>query len=62
MRKPTSCESEGEHRARFRVWMKNGELGSVSSTFTCFVPLIDWDRRWQKFENGEIEFACAINS
>jgi len=24
MCKPTSCIKEGEHQARFRVWMKNG--------------------------------------
>ena len=53
MRKPTSCINEGEHPARFRVWMKNGDPQSVSSTFTCFVPMIDWERRWRKFENGD---------
>jgi hypothetical protein len=53
MRKPTSCINEREHPARFRVWMKNGDPQSVSSTFTCFVRLIDWDRRWRKFENGD---------
>jgi len=53
MRKPTSCINEGEHQARFRVWMKNGKPESVSSTFTCFVPMIDWDRRWRKFKNGD---------
>ncbi len=53
MRKPTSCVNEGEHPARFRVWIKNGSPESVSSTFTCFVPMIDWDRRWRKFENGD---------
>ena len=52
MRKPTSCTNEGEHRARFRVWMKNGAPESVSSTFNCFVPMIDWERRWRKFEDG----------
>jgi len=52
MRKPTSCSNEGEHPARFRVWMKNGDPESVSSTFNCFVPMIDWERRWRKFENG----------
>jgi hypothetical protein len=51
MRKPTSCVNEGEHQARFRVWMKNGDPQSVSSTF--IVPMIDWDRRWRKFENGD---------
>ena len=53
MRKPTSCVNEGEHPARFRVWMKNGDPQSVSSTFSCFVPMIDWDRRWRKFVNGD---------
>jgi hypothetical protein len=53
MRKPTSCEGEGEHRAHFRVWMKNGEPKTVSSNFNCFVPMIDWERRWRKFENGD---------
>jgi|HubBroStandDraft_5_1064220.scaffolds.fasta_scaffold05513_3 hypothetical protein len=53
MRKPTSCINEREHPARFRVWMKNGDPQSVSSTFTCFVSMIDWDRRWRKFENGD---------
>ena len=53
MRKPISCESEGEHRARFRVWMKNGEPKTISSNFNCFVPMIDWERRWRKFENGD---------
>ncbi|MGB2620280.1 MAG: hypothetical protein WBC57_24080, partial [Candidatus Acidiferrales bacterium] len=53
MRKPTSCINEREHPARFRVWMKNGDPQSVSSTFTCFVPMIDWERRWRKFENGD---------
>ena len=53
MRKPTSCIKEGEHQARFRVWMKNGELGSVSSTFNCFVSKIDWEIRWRKFETGD---------
>jgi hypothetical protein len=53
MRKPTSCINEREHPARFRVWMKNGDPQSVSSTFTCFVPMIDWDRRWRKFQNGD---------
>jgi hypothetical protein len=53
MRKPTSCINEREHPARFRVWMKNGHPQSVSSTFTCFVPMIDWERRWRKFENGD---------
>jgi hypothetical protein len=52
MRKPTSCANEGEHPARFRVWMKNGAPESVASTFNCFVPMIDWDRRWRKFEYG----------
>jgi hypothetical protein len=52
MRKPTSCIKEGEHQARLRVWMKNGNAESVSSTFTCFVPMIDWERRWRKFESG----------
>jgi hypothetical protein len=33
--------------------MKNGNPKSVSSTFTCFVPMIDWDKRWRKFENGD---------
>ena len=41
MRKPTSCTNEGEYPARFRVWMKNGDPESVSSTFNCFVPMID---------------------
>ena len=53
MHKPTSCESEGEHRAHFRVWMKNGEPKTVSSNFNCLVPMIDWERRWRKFENGD---------
>jgi hypothetical protein len=53
MRKPTSCVNEGEHPARFRVWMKNGDAESVSSTFNCFVPMIYWDRRWRKFQNGD---------
>jgi hypothetical protein len=53
MRKPTSCINEGEHQARLRVWMKNGDPESVSSTFNCFVAMIDWDRRWRKFENGD---------
>ncbi|MFZ3332711.1 MAG: hypothetical protein WA197_18900 [Candidatus Acidiferrales bacterium] len=53
MRKPTSCINEGVHPARFRVWIKNGDPQSVSSTFTCFVTMIDWDRRWRKFENGD---------
>ena len=52
MRRPTSCTNDGEHPARFRVWMKNGSPESVSSTFNRFVPKIDWDRRWQKFEKG----------
>ena len=38
MRRPTSCTNDGEHPARFRVWMKNGGPESVSSTFNCFVP------------------------
>jgi hypothetical protein len=53
MRKPTSCINEGEHQARLRVWMKNRDPEFVPSTFNCFVPMIDWDRRWRKFENGE---------
>ena len=52
MRRPTSCTNEGEHPARFRVWMKNGGPESVPSTFNCFVPMIDWERRWRKFEDG----------
>jgi hypothetical protein len=32
--------------------MKNGAPESVSSTFNCFVPMIDWERRWRKFEDG----------
>ena len=52
MRKPTACAGEAEHPARFRVWMKNGAPESVSSTFNCFVPKIDWERRWRKFEDG----------
>jgi hypothetical protein len=31
---------------------------SVSSTFNCFVPMIDWERRWRKFEDGT-EPACV---
>jgi len=58
MRKPTACADEAEHPARFRVWMKNGAPESVSSTFNCFVPKIDWERRWQKFENG-VEPICV---
>jgi len=59
MRKPISCENEGENRARFRVWMKNGEAKTVSSNFNCFVPMIDWERRWRKFENeGEPICVC----
>jgi hypothetical protein len=53
MRKPTSCINEGEHQARFRVWMKNGEPEFVSSTFSCFVLMNDWGRRWRKFEKGD---------
>jgi hypothetical protein len=58
MRKPTSCINETEHPARFRVWMKNGKPKSVSATLTCFVPMIDWDRRWRRFENGD-ESICV---
>jgi len=32
--------------------MKNGTPESVLSTFNCFVPMIDWERRWRKFEDG----------
>jgi hypothetical protein len=58
MRRPTSCTNESEHPARFRVWMKNGVPESVASTFNCFVPMIDWDRRWRKFEDG-VEPICV---
>ncbi len=58
MRKPTSCTNDGEHPARFRVWMKNGLPESVASTFNCFVPRIDWDKRWRKFEDG-VEPICV---
>ena len=58
MRRPTSCTNDGEHPARFRVWLRNGGPESVPSTFNCFVPKIDWDRRWQKFENG-VEPICV---
>ena len=53
MRKPTYCTNEREHPARFRVWMKNGAPESVLSTFNCFVQMIDWERRWRKFEDGD---------
>ena len=52
MRRPTYCTNEGEHPARFRVWLRNGGPESVPSTFNCFVPMIDWERRWRKFEVG----------
>ena len=57
MRRPTSCTNEGEHPARFRVWLRNGGPESVPSTFNCFVPMIDWERLWRKFEerNGHRE-------
>jgi hypothetical protein len=58
MRRPTSCTNDGEHPARFRVWMKNGGPESVPSTFNCFVPMIDWERRWRKFEDG-VEPICV---
>src|ERR1700678_3757589 len=53
MRKPTSFINEGEHQARLRFWMKTADLGLVPSTFNWFVAMIDWDRRWRKFENGD---------
>jgi hypothetical protein len=40
------------------VWMKNGVPESVASTFNCFVPMIDWERRWRKFEDG-VEPICV---
>ena len=58
MRRPTSRTNDGEHPARFRVWLRNGGPESVPSTFNCFVSKIDWDRRWQKFENG-VEPICV---
>lgn len=39
--------------------MKNGDPESVPSTFNCFVAMIDWDRRWRKFENGDEPIAFA---
>ena len=53
MRKATLCANEGEHPARFHVWIKNGNPQSFSSAFTCFLPMIDSDTHWQKFENGD---------
>ena len=38
--------------------MKNGAPESVASSFNCFVPMIDWERRWRKFENG-VEPICV---
>ena len=51
MRKVTSCVNEGEYPARFRVWIKNGDPQTLSSAFTCLLPMIDSDKRWRKFEN-----------
>src|ERR1700751_255464 len=59
MRRPNSCTAEGEHPARFRVWLKNGAPESVASTFNCFVPRIDWDRRWRKFEDAAREMGIV---
>jgi len=59
MRKPTSCTNEGEHPAQFRVWMKNGEPESVSSTFNCFVPMIDWEGVGGNSKTGRSRFVFA---
>ena len=59
MRRPTSCTNDGEHPARFRVWLRNGGPESVPSTFNCFVPMVDWERRWRKFEEASNQFAFA---
>jgi hypothetical protein len=62
MRKPASCINQGEHQARFRVWMKNGCPEAVPSTFNCFVSMIDWDRRWRKFENGDEPICVCVDA